>query len=59
MTDPADFVKKSVDKYEPEADTADAADAADEKARAHQRKSDMVDAWGDQSFPASDPPGNY
>lgn len=60
--DPADFVKKSIDKYEPEAATADAADAADDKAKAAQlfeEMDELVDEWGEDSFPASDPPGYY
>ena len=68
-TDPADFVIKSTNKYEPESGSADASDVADdeakaialeeERARLHQLADDIVDLWGEDSFPASDPPGSF
>lgn len=63
MTDPGEFVRKSMDKYEPESGTAEGADAADleakERRKGKKRRSKMVDQWGKDSFPASDPPGHY
>jgi hypothetical protein len=44
---------------EPPLPTADVRDAGPEAMIAPPRRWDMVDQQADESFPASDPPGNY
>ncbi len=46
------------DSQGPQADEADEADVADEADEADEVQ-DEVDEWGEESFPASDPPASW